>query len=138
MIRITISNLARDAGSASADLGRRSLGELSNDATSAFLERFRTLDPVENLAAEPEIVLETRLKKFVVRTIQPRLYLYNLHQIDEPALKLSAEQIIVEVDGTAAAARTRGPFAARPDSSPTGHFGDKTRPLPAPPRLMIC
>ncbi len=139
MIRITISNLARDAGSASADLGRRSLGELSNEGTIALLEKFRALDPVENLEAEPEIVLETRLNKFVIRTIQQRLYLYNPRRIDEPALKLSAEQIVAEVDGTAAAARTRAPFPARQDSTPTGEFGDQAHllPAPAPPENLL-
>lgn len=139
MIRITISNLARDAGTASADLGRRSLGELNNEGTIALLEKFRALDPVENLEAEPEIVLETRVNKFVIRTVQQRLYLYNPRRIDEPALKLSAEQIVAEVDGTAAAARTRAPFPAKRESSPAGEFGDQTRPLPppAPPENLL-
>lgn len=139
MIRITISNLARDAGSASADLGRRSLGELSNEGTIALLEKFRVLDPVENLEAEPEIVLETRLNKFVIRTVQQRLYLYNPRRFDEPALKLTAGQIVAEFDGTGVAARTRAPFPARRESSPTGEFGDQTRSLspPAPPENLL-
>ena len=110
MFRTTLVNLSADATQASPDFGPRSLGTKSRDEVRALLEQFRALDAVANAKADPEILLETRREKHLVRTGQNRLYLYDPRDALAPALVLSVDEIIAELDGTAAAARTRAPF----------------------------
>jgi len=112
MFRVTTLNLSADARSASADFGRNYSGEFSNPEAIVLLEQFRQIDPVENLECEPEIIFETRTAKAVVRTIQHRLYLYDSKRFNAPALTLTAELIVAELDGSAAEARTRAALAA--------------------------
>jgi hypothetical protein len=122
MFRTTLVNLSPDATQASPDFGPRSLGTQSRDEVRALLEQFRTLDAVANAKADPEILLETRREKHLIRTGQNRLYLYDPRDALAPALVLSVDEIIAELDGTAAAARTRAPFvaaAAPADEGPT-------------------
>ena len=106
MFNVTLVNLASDARSASADRGSSDLGTLTADELTALLENFRELDPVQNHDAEPQIAIATRREKYFVRTGQKKLFLYNARHHDEPAHTLTAAEIIAELDGTAAAART--------------------------------
>jgi len=124
MFRTTMVNLSRDAGSASADIGRYTLGELRADQLIALLEQFQKIDPVENLRGDPEIILETRRFKFLVRTIQNKLCLHDPKRIEDPALVLGPAEIVAELDGSAAAARTAAHPPSRLDSGPVA---------PAPP-----
>lgn len=137
MFRVTLVNLSPDLTSASLGLGRSSLGELPRERVIALLDAFRSLDPVENFDAEPEIVLETRSAKFLVRMVRHRLYLYNPRRIDEPALELSAEQITAEVDGSAAARRTLAPFHSRIVPASAADRPAVPLPPPRPPENLL-
>ena len=106
MFNVTLVNLASDARSASADRGSSDLGTLTADELSALLENFRELDSVQNLEADPQIAVATGRERHVIRTGQKKLFFYNARHIDEPARTLTATEIIAELDGTAAAART--------------------------------
>lgn len=106
MFDVTLVNLASDARSASADRGSSDLGTLTADELTTLLENFRELDAVQNLEADPQIAVTTRREKHVVRTGQKKLFLYNARRSEEAAQTLTAIEIIAELDGTAAAART--------------------------------
>ncbi len=128
MFRTTLVNLSTDATQASPDFGPRSLGTQSRDEVRALLEQFRLLNAADNAKADPEIILETRRQKHLVRTGQNRLHLYDPRDALAPALVLSVDEIIAELDGTAAAARTRAPFVA-----PAAAVDEGTTPVRLPP-----
>lgn len=121
MFRTTLTNLDVEAGHASADYGKECLGELASHEVVVLLDRFCTLDPAENARAEPEILFESRRSKYVVRTGMGQLHVYDPRRPLEPALVLTALQLLAELDGTAAASRTRPPFPMAEDqpSEPT-------------------
>ena len=110
LFTVTLVNLDAEARTAMPDQGRLSLGKLDADRLVALLETFRELDPLQNLEAEPEIVVEARREKYLIRNDRKNLLLYNVRNTAEPAYKLSPAEIIAELDGSAASARTTVPF----------------------------
>ncbi|MCX6953393.1 MAG: hypothetical protein NTV51_14675 [Verrucomicrobia bacterium] len=118
MFRTTLTNLDLEAAHASPDYGKECLGELAAHEVVVLLDRFCQLDPAENARAEPEIVFESRRSKYVVRTGMGQLHVYDPRRPLEPALVLTALQLLAELDGTAAAARTRPPFPLADDPQP--------------------
>ncbi len=112
IFNVTLVNLDADARTAVPDQGRLSLGKLTTDQLIALLEAFRELDPLQNLEAEPEILVEARREKYLIRNDRKNLLLYNVRNTAEPAYKLTPAEIIAELDGSAASARTTTvPFA---------------------------
>ncbi len=114
MFRTTVVNFDPNTAQASPDFGSQEVGELTADELRELLEIFRGLDPIQNVEADPEVHIEARRYKYVVRTGQNRLMLSDPRKVLEPALVLGAEAIIAELDGSAAAARTRAPFVIPP------------------------
>ncbi|WP_414660667.1 hypothetical protein [Horticoccus sp. 23ND18S-11] len=107
MIRATLVRFDPDSGRSASDLMDRNAGELTTGELVALLGKFRTIDPIENVEAEPEIVLETGRQKFVVTTLLGRLHLVEPRKAFATALVLSPEDVVAEIDGSAAAARNR-------------------------------
>ena len=141
MIRITLVNLDAGATHASSATGTQGLGELPPADVLALLQRFRALDSIENVEADPEIVLEMRRRKFVVRTGKGKLYLSNPRNLLEPTLELTPEEIIAEIDGSAETARTRAPAAIAMEASDETDFVPTAPPtvsrLRAPHRIVL-
>jgi len=110
MFRTTLVNLSPDAASTDAASGRNYVGELLGHEVIALLTKFQSLDSIQNIDSDPEIILELRRSKHVVRTGQGRLFLYDGRDLLVPAMVLTPDQIIAEIDGSAAASRTRPPL----------------------------
>ena len=106
MIRCTLHNLENCATRTSDAPRTYHAGALPPDTVITLLDQFSRLDALENAKSEPEIVLETRRFKFVVRTGQGRLHLYDPRNPLEPAVVLTAAEVVAELDGTADAARS--------------------------------
>ena len=111
MFRVTLRHLDRTATHASADYGECELGLVAPEEFAALLETFRALDAIENNNTEPEILIEHRGARNIVRTAGRRLLLSNPRRPDEPALALSPEEIVAELDGSASAARRAATLA---------------------------
>jgi len=116
MFRTTLTNLDIEAAHASPDYGKECLGELAAHEVVVLLDRFCLLDPADNARAEPEILFESRRAKYLVRTGMGQLHVYDPRRPLEPALVLTALQLLAELDGTAA--RTRPPFPMADDPQP--------------------
>jgi hypothetical protein len=114
MFRTTAVNFDPNTAQANAEFGAQEVGELSSAELRELLETFRGIDPIQNVEADPEVHIEARRARYVVRTGQNRLLFSDPRKMLEPALVLSPEAIIAELDGSAAAARTRGPFVLPP------------------------
>jgi len=118
MFYVTVVNLTPDARHA-APADARPLGDMSADELVALLETFAEIDPGENNNADPEVRIDARRKRLVIRTAQKKLFLYNSRDPNEPAYVVSAREVIEELDGTAEARRTRPPLPTVPET-----FGD--------------
>jgi cobyrinic acid a,c-diamide synthase len=141
MFRATLINWERETAQAALEMPPRPLGLLSSDEVRELLEQFRALDPLQNAEADPEVHLEVRRHKHVVRTGQGRLFLYDPRNSLDPALVLTAEEIIAELDGSAAAARTRAPFmspALPEELAPVASAPRPVSPLRPHPRAVLA
>ncbi len=110
MFNVTLVNLTADARTADVELGVSKRGNFTALELAALLETFRELDPVQNIS-DPEIRVQTARESYFIRTEQKKLFLYNSRNREDPAYVLTVAEIIAELDGTAAAARTAVPFA---------------------------
>jgi hypothetical protein len=117
MYHVTLVNLAPDARSADVYLGASKSRTCSAAELGALLNVFRELDPLQNVEADPEIRIHHRSSRYTVRTGQGRLLFSDANDSTQPTLVLSVAEILAELDGSAAAARTRAPFsiAERPE-----------------------
>jgi hypothetical protein len=104
---ITLVALQPDGGRASVDFGQKAVGQMAAEELRQLLERFRTLDPIELVTADPEIIIEHRRAKFVVRAGEGKLYFQDRSKFDELTLALTSSEIVAELDGTAKAERSR-------------------------------
>jgi len=107
MIRTTFENFDPDTGKASLEIGERRLGELEKARLVELLVRFRSVDPIENVEAEPRISLETRRQKRIVTTGIGRLYVHDPRNRLAPMVVMTPEEIIGEIDGSTALERSR-------------------------------
>ncbi len=121
MFNVSLVNLSRDGRTAVEDGGSINLGTLSVGELSALLEVFVELDAVQNLKADPEIRVQARRDRFVIRTGQRKLFLQDARNLAEPAYVLTVTEVIAELDGSAAARRTTPPM-------PIGTMAEGTTP----------
>jgi len=98
MFDVTTINLSRDATHATPDLGSSHLGPLVRDHLAALLETFRQLDAIQNHDADPHIAVQTPTGKFLIRTGQGRLFLYNARDTAAPYAELNSEAILAELE----------------------------------------
>lgn len=105
MFYVTCVNLTADARKGDAGSGPRRTVEMSADRLVALLEVFAEIDAGENNAADPEIRIESRRNRFMIRTAQKKLFLHNPRDLTQPTYVLSAREIIAELDGSAAEGR---------------------------------
>ncbi|MBI2518196.1 MAG: hypothetical protein HYV95_15045 [Opitutae bacterium] len=80
--------------------------ELTDAEVRQLLEAFCGIDPVENEALEPEIRIQVRHDNYLLRTGQKKLIFYDARHRDLPALVLTVEETMKELDGSAEAARS--------------------------------
>ena len=104
---ITLVALQPDGAHASVDFGKNAMGEMPAEQVRQLLERFRMVDPIELVSADPEIIIENRRTKFVVRAGEGKLYLQDQSKFNELTLALSSSEIVAELDGSAKTERSR-------------------------------
>ena len=117
MYNVILSNLAPDARSCVplAQVERRGIG---TEELVVLLRNFCEVDPVENAAADAEIRVKVRQESYLLLTEQKKLILYDAQQRELPAQIFTVEQVMAELDGTAAAQRTRTVLAHRAETGP--------------------
>lgn len=99
MFNVSLLNLSADARVASPRFGPRELGEVSEADLVALLESFSLLPTLQVHESEPEITVETHLGKYIVRTGQGKLFLYDARDNAEPYAELSALEIARQISG---------------------------------------
>jgi len=102
---VTLQYFVINDGCAMAAPGAAMLGKLSSLELLQVLMIFQEMNPVQNFTAEPQIQIQVKGGKFFVRTDLNRLLLYNSRKLHEPALVMEPQQIITEIDDSAAQER---------------------------------
>jgi hypothetical protein len=112
MFNLILVNLSPDARAvaAHAHLEQRNI---SPEALRGLLNNFCEIDPIENAAGDTEIRVNVRHEKYLLRTEQRKVVLYDVNQRELPGQLLTVDQVMVELDGTAAAARQQAIQLAR-------------------------
>ncbi len=134
MFHVTFVNLARDARTAIELGGSVDLGMLDAGKLAALLDTFAELDAVQNTMADPEIRVQTRRDRFIIRTGQKKLFLQDARNLSEPAYVLTAGEIIAELDGSAAAKRTTPPMPIKLSTDNPSFVAGATIGAELPPR----
>lgn len=127
---IYLVNLSADARAVAAE-ARRELRDADTAVLEVLLRNFCTIDPIENALGETEIRVHVRHEKYLLRTEQGKLILYDVNQRDLPAQILNVEEAMQELGGAAGAARNQVILQARAEAGPAVVSGPEL-PLRAP------
>ena len=110
MYNVTLVNLDADARSAAVVWEKIERPEVPDEELRRLLQNFCEVDAVENAAADPEIRVQVRQEKYLIRTGQGKLVLYDVLKRDLPARSLAVAEVMAELDGSAIAALTIPPM----------------------------
>lgn len=123
MYHLILVNLTPDARAVSP-FAHLELRNASPEVLRGLLDNFCEIDPIANATGDTEIRVNVRNEKYLLRTEQKKVVLYDVNQRDLPGQLLTVAQAMVELDGSAAAARheavrhahalTAPPFAMAP------------------------
>jgi hypothetical protein len=102
---VTLQHFEVTDGYAVAASGSVVLGKLNSLELLQVLMIFQETNPVQSFEAEPQVLILVKGEKYFVRTDLNRLMLYNSRKLHEPALVRDAQQIIMEIDDSAAKER---------------------------------
>lgn len=117
MYNVTLVNLTADAR-AVAPHAHVDLRAAGSDTLQSLLRNFCEIDPIENSAADTEIRVQVRNDSYLIRTEQRKFILYDARNRELPGQIFTVEQVMAELDGTAAAARNQGILLARAGAGP--------------------
>lgn len=114
MFTVTTVNLSSATGTADSSLGPSELGVLTPDEFLALLHRLRQIDSAQNNDADPHLLVTAASGRFIIRTGQGKLFLYNARDTTEPYSQLSPEKIVTQLDPQ----RTHTPFTFTASTAP--------------------
>lgn len=123
MFNVTVVNLTPDLHSAQPDLGAHDLGAIDANRLEIILTSFRALDAIQIHDAEPQVVIEARRGKYIVRTGHGKLFLYNARDSSVPYAELEPAQIVQELGSAATTAETPATPALRASTAPHHAIG---------------
>lgn len=107
MIKVSLINLSPDA--CQVDAGAAVRGEVDADELRALLDNFSRIGSLQAQDGEPQIGIEGRAGKFIVRTGHGKLFLYDARDSSVPFVELIAEDIVRHV--------TAQPVSAQPEEA---------------------
>ncbi len=122
MFKITLVNLSPDDLSPNASFGSHAVGEIEQDQFITLLELFRTFESQQLLEADPHIIVESHQGKFLIRTGQGKLFLYDARDSAKPYTELAAAEIVQLISAAPTVAQEEA--ASMPEASAhTPHRG---------------
>ncbi|MCF7688997.1 MAG: hypothetical protein K9M98_15375 [Cephaloticoccus sp.] len=116
---VSLINLTPDA-SRVADASTRRTPTTFNEADlRTLLQSFTEIDELENAVSAPEIRVKAGVESFLIRTEKKSLLLYDVVHQDRPALVLSVDETMAEIDGSASLRRNASlPQPPSPEPQP--------------------
>ena len=110
MFTVTSVNLSTDPSAADCRLGPSELGVLTPDEFRSLLDRLSLIESAQPDGADPHLVVTSAAGRFIIRTGEGKLLLYNARDTSEPSSRLSPEEIVTQLDPQI----TQAPFAFPP------------------------
>jgi hypothetical protein len=120
MFDVTTINLTADGTLATPDLGSIHVGSRSAAELEALLHNFRSIDPIQNHDADPQVVIQVSSSKWIVRTGSGKLFLYNARNSSEASAELDPAAIVQSLIATPRTAEDDS-VPARPAPTKTPH-----------------
>ncbi len=102
---VSLLNLDANMRPAAGSLATIERPEISESDLRTLLLTFCEIDAVENAVAEPEIRVRVRNESYRILTGQKKLMFYDAIRRELPALVLTVEEAMAELNGSAPAAR---------------------------------
>lgn len=122
MIKVSLINLSPDA--CQLDPGATVRGEVDADELRALLDNFSHIGSLQAQDIEPQIAIEGRNGKFIIRTGHGKLFLYDARDSSLPFVELSAEDIVRHVTAQPVAAQSEeAESSLAPAATRTPHRG---------------
>ena len=116
MFTVTSVHLSADTSSADSRLGPSELGLLTPDELRSLLDQLRRIESPQPNVTDPHLVVTSAAGRFIIRTGQGKLFLYNARDTTEPSGLLSPEEIVAQLDSQI----TQAPFAV-PSTPPASN-----------------
>src|SRR5579871_2173566 len=124
MFKISTLYLDPDVHNAGVQHGSVSRGEMDAARIIALLEKFQSIEAMEMLDVDPQVIATGRDSKLIIRTNRKKLFVYNAENMNEAAIELTPAEIVQKLDGGKPApaaeegAQLPGPAAAPAASRP--------------------
>jgi hypothetical protein len=122
MFKISTLYLDPDVRHASVQHGSVSRGEMDAAGIIALLEKFASIDAMEMLDVDPQVIAAGRSCKLIIRTNRKKLFVYNAQNMNESAVEMMPGEIAQKLDDikSVPVAEESEPsgLAAPPPSSP--------------------
>jgi hypothetical protein len=107
MLLVTTVHLAPDGSRAGVSFGTVEHGDVAPAALVSLLDNFRHIDGIQNHEAEPHVSIVVRSGRYLVRTGQKNLFLYDARDSLAPYTQLTAAEIVAHLQRAPA---TTAPF----------------------------
>jgi hypothetical protein len=122
MFKISTIYLDPDLHHAGVQHGSVNRGEMDAAGIVALLEKFSSIDAMEMLDMDPQIIAAGRNCKLIIRTNRKKLFVYNAENMNESAVEMTPAEIVQKLDNIKLA-----PAAEEVEQS-------RAAPAPAPSR----
>jgi hypothetical protein len=124
MSKISTIHLDPDMCHAGVQHGSVSRGEMDAAGIIALLEKFSSIDAMEMLDLDPQVIAAGRDSKLIIRTNRKKLFVYNAQNMNEAAIEMTPAEIVQKLENIKSApareeSEQAAPAAAPPPSSPT-------------------
>jgi hypothetical protein len=123
MPKISTIYLDPDVHHAGLQHGSVSRGEMDAATVIALLEKFSSIDAMEMLDLDPQVIAAGRSSKLIIRTNRKKLFVYNAENMNEAAIEMTPAEIVQKLDQGKSAMATEESeqtvLAAAPPPRPT-------------------
>jgi hypothetical protein len=121
MSKVSTSHLDAEARHAGVQHGSIVHNRLDADKLIGLLENFQSIDPMELIDSDPQIMAMGRGCKLNIRTVRKKLFVYNVENMNEAAAEMTPAEIVQRLGDTtpATAVAAAPPEATEQSSLPT-------------------
>jgi len=121
MSKVSTAHLDAEARHAGVQHGSIVHSSLDADKLIELLENFRSIDPLELIDSDPQIMAMGSGCKLSIRTVRKKLFVYNVENMNEAAAEMTPAEIVQRLGDTtsATAVAAAPPEATEPSSLPT-------------------
>src|SRR6185369_10001842 len=132
MYRVSLNHLDPKTLQPTLEIGIREHGKLSDGDLKALLTRFCQIDPTENVTIEPEVRVEVKGDRYILKTGSGKIHFYDARHREAPAVVLTPGEFMAELKRLAPPPRP----VTLPTAESVGESDD--RPMDLPPEALTA